>query len=522
VTLPRISLRSLLIAINLFILLLPLAGIQLMRLYESALVRQTESALIAQGAFISAFYRSIWVEMREGSTLGLEFMPGDWRPHAPTLDLAESDILAPFPDGTINAQAESDARMVGERLIPVLKDAQLVTLAGIRIVDRNGVIVASTGEDVGQNISAGEEVALALQGQTVSRLRHKNDQNESRPLDSISRTSRVRVFVASPVFAGGEIAGAVMLSRTPPSILQALYAKRWLLLQALGLILGLVLIMSLVTHRMIARPIRRLAEQAAAVAAGTELSSGNNEVVQARTTEVARLQQAIEEMATTLQARASYLSEFARHISHEFKTPLAGISGSVELLKDHAREMDPVTRDRFLTNIEQAASRLNRLTQRLLELTQAEMAASLSRDVHLDELVSELSRNLKQVNVELSPAARSSVVRTTPDALLAVLEILAENAEAHGASCVKVDVAECERESQCCVVIHFSDNGCGISPGNRDRVFEPFFTTQREQGGTGLGLAIAEALLSPCGGRLELGETRDTGAEFLITIPGRL
>ena len=56
---PRTSLRTLLIAINLVVLLLPLAGIQLMRLYESALVRQTESALIAQGAFVAAFYRSI-------------------------------------------------------------------------------------------------------------------------------------------------------------------------------------------------------------------------------------------------------------------------------------------------------------------------------------------------------------------------------------------------------------------------------------------------------------------------------
>ena len=59
---PRLSLRTVLIGINLAVLARPVAGIQVMRLYESALVRQTESALVAQAAFVAAFYRSLVLE----------------------------------------------------------------------------------------------------------------------------------------------------------------------------------------------------------------------------------------------------------------------------------------------------------------------------------------------------------------------------------------------------------------------------------------------------------------------------
>ena len=51
-----------------------------------------------------------------------------------------------------------------------------------------------------------------------------------------------------------------------------------------------------------------------------------------RTVELARLQEAIAGMATTLEQRASYLQDFSRHVSHEFKTPIAGIRGAIEVL----------------------------------------------------------------------------------------------------------------------------------------------------------------------------------------------
>ena len=121
---PRLRLRTVLIGINLVVLLLPLAGIQLMRLYESALVRQTESALIAQAAFIAAFYRSLLLEEAQATwrassheipAIDRTWVEGQWLPYPPVLDLAESSRLPPFPDGIEGKPAYPLAQVVGNR-----------------------------------------------------------------------------------------------------------------------------------------------------------------------------------------------------------------------------------------------------------------------------------------------------------------------------------------------------------------------------------------------------------------------
>ena len=62
-----------------------------------------------------------------------------------------------------------------------------------------------------------------------------------------------------------------------------------------------------------------------------------------------------------------------------------------------------------------------------------------------------------------------------------------------------------------------SDDGAGVPPGDRDRLFEPFFTSRRAEGGSGLGLPIARSLLEACGGTLELVDGVG-GATFALTL----
>ncbi|MEJ8630238.1 HAMP domain-containing sensor histidine kinase [Sphingomonas sp. I4] len=68
------------------------------------------------------------------------------------------------------------------------------------------------------------------------------------------------------------------------------------------------------------------------------------------------------------------------------------------------------------------------------------------------------------------------------------------------------------------VTVSVIDNGGGIPPGDRARIFEPFFTSRRTSGGTGLGLSIARALLAGSGGTLSLGEA-DRGTVMALTLP---
>ena len=99
-----VSLRTFLVGLSLIVLTLPIAGIQVMRIYESALVRQTESALIAQAAFIASMYRAAIIEQGTQDWSGLsraviintENQGSGWVPRPPELDLATSQILPPF------------------------------------------------------------------------------------------------------------------------------------------------------------------------------------------------------------------------------------------------------------------------------------------------------------------------------------------------------------------------------------------------------------------------------------------
>jgi len=544
-TLPKISLRSVLIGINLIVLVLPIAGIALMRLYESALVRQTESALIAQAAFVAAYYRAQardqgtqnWLELsREVAHRAALSQEDGWLPQPPQLDLADSPVLPGFPAGRLHATADAFAQEVGNRLMPVLKDAQLVTLAGIRIVDPWGVIVASTGNDVGQSIAHSEEIASALKGIPTSRLRHKQETQAPAPLDSISRTTQIRVFVASPIVMHDRLVGAVMLNRTPPSIVQAFYAKRWLLAGAFGILVVLVLLMSWLTYRLIERPITRLARAAEQIASGdvaaskslsNRLAAGGGQR-KPRTREIARLQFAIADMANVLEQRANYLQDFARHVSHEFKTPIASIRGAIEVVQDHGDSMPAQQQEKFLTNIAADAQRLHRLTERLMELTKAELVNHPTTRFDLLEAIVEATADFTHTaNFRLDRATSAPIV-TIREVLLATLEILFENAIQHHASEITVwteqglDTEPASNagatEAHKMTRIFVQDNGEGISVNNRETIFTPFFTTERHSGGTGLGLTIAQRLMQQANAAIELRD--DNGpTTFILSIP---
>ncbi|WP_244309827.1 ATP-binding protein [Sphingobium fuliginis] len=98
-------------------------------------------------------------------------------------------------------------------------------------------------------------------------------------------------------------------------------------------------------------------------------------------------------------------------------------------------------------------------------------------------------------------------------ALEAVLTTIAENARQAGASRLDIVVALQDRLAW----IDFADNGPGIPPGDRQRIFDLFFTSKREDGGTGLGLAIARSLLDAYHGELHLLPS-EQGARFRLVI----
>ena len=524
----RPRLTTILILINLAILALPLGGIAVLRIYESALIRQTESELLAQGAVIAATYGTLFGRLKARTDYGLapsyrDATPrsGPWQPRKVKLDLATDPIFPPVPDAQISDQpADPVAAALGRDIEPILRDAQFSTLAGLRVVDYRGVIVATTGSDRGRSIYLQEEVQRALSGETVSLMRQRGSQRPQPPLDSISRGTRIRVSVAVPILRDARVLGAVTLLRTPANIRQAIWGKREALAWGGGLVLLIVLGLSLLTALTISRPVRALIDQARRAARGE-----SGAVVPLRhpgTREIAELSETVAAMAKTLEERAGYIRDFAAHVSHEFKTPLTAIRGTVELLRDHAEQLTAEERERFLSMLDADAGRLDRLVRRLLELARADMVSvdPAAAPCELASLLEGLANRYRErgLRVELLLPPAPLMARINAETLDSILSSLLDNVRTHGGEAATAQIALRASHDARSVEIEVGDDGPGLSPHHAARIFEPFFTTARSAGSTGLGLSIAQRLLQAHGGRIEL-QAAHRGARFRLTLP---
>ena len=281
----------------------------------------------------------------------------------------------------------------------------------------------------------------------------------------IGRGGATLVFVASPILLNDRLVGAVVLSRAPVNIFDTLYAKRYLLLQAAVLILAVVVGIALFTSRTLVMPIQRIARGAERLASGETREFASQRPY--RVVEIARLSDSVAAMAANLQQRTVFLRDFAQHVSHEFKTPLTALGGTVEVLRDHLDEMTPAQRQHFLDNARSDVDRLNQLTLRLLELAQADIGTG-------DEVtdVLDVARSLDHATVRATSNA-SVRARIRRESLEAALTNLVTNAREHGAS--RIDIrAKTDGDN---VEVWVEDDGPGISDGNQSRIFEPFFTT---------------------------------------------
>jgi signal transduction histidine kinase len=523
--------RTLLLATYLVVLLLPVGGIGFLRLYESALIRQTEAELLAQAAVLSAAYRSAWLERASAAELAampaakLDWgvapapeSPERWRALLPQLDLADSPILPRAPDAVPAARpADPVALAVAKALAPVLANVREMTLAGIRVVDAHGIVVAATADaDLGRAMTGQEEVGQALQGAPVAVLRERAAVRGDPSWDSISRTSTLRVFVAVPVVAEGHVLGAVLVSRTPRNIGQTLYGKRYPLLALAAVLVAAVTALAWFTGYTVVRPTRQLAAMAERVASGDVRAV--QPLAAPMTREAQSLSDSIIVMARTLQARADYVRELALSVSHELKTPLTGIRGSTELLRDHLAEMSADERARFLQNILDDTARLERLVRRILELARAD-ALMPRGDEACDVAEAATAMATRQrdkgqaVSVDCGSAALPAAIDR--ESLDIVLSNLLENAQQHAGPAASVRVAARAEADR--VIVEVSDDGPGISRGNVGRIFDRFFTTARDAGGTGLGLSIARQRVAAFGGDIALLPIA-RGASFRVTL----
>jgi signal transduction histidine kinase len=160
----------------------------------------------------------------------------------------------------------------------------------------------------------------------------------------------------------------------------------------------------------------------------------------------------------------------------------------------------------LVAQIEGAAMEIQTQLEALREAARAREPRHVGR-----ARVGELGLGHPELRIEVEGEAE---VPLSPDGLRLVLGHLIDNAAAHGAAHVSVRSEAFAGE----VVLLIEDDGPGISEGNRDRVFDAFFTTRREAGGTGMGLHILRNVVEAHGGSVTL-EPGGAGARFRVSFP---
>jgi len=257
------------------------------------------------------------------------------------------------------------------------------------------------------------------------------------------------------------------------------------------------IILGFLLWRLVLKPVYTLTAHADAI------KEGRTDVPlppQFGTPEITALGQAVHEMGTTLIDREAGLRAYTNHVTHELKSPLTSLIGAAELL-DAASDED---RDKLIDTIRTSARNMETQLDALRRLAVAREPVGKG-PVQLSAVVTAMAQT-SPLPLTLNGDAALPIDET---AMTAVLGHLVGNAAAHGADSLILT------GTQSSVVIE--DNGTGIAQGNRDRVFDPFFTTRRGSGGTGMGLAIVRTMLQAVSGGIDL-EPSETGTRFRITF----
>jgi signal transduction histidine kinase len=309
----------------------------------------------------------------------------------------------------------------------------------------------------------------------------------------------------------------IVVGRTLDDVLESTEVVGGLLLVGTPLLL---LVVGAVTWRVVGRalaPVESIRTEADAISA-TELhrripSGGGRD-------EITRLAATLNRMLERLEAGQLRQRRFVSDASHELRSPVATIRQHAEVALAHSD--DSLTKD-LASVVLTEDLRLQRLVEDLLLLarTDEQLVDERRAPVDLDDLVlEEIDRHRKDAGPTIE-AGRVSAGRISGDRkqLARLTSNLIENAVRHARGSVAVSLGH-ENDQ---VVLRVDDDGTGIPPQERARVFERFVRLEpardRDSGGSGLGLAIVAEVAAAHGGAATAGDSPLGGARFQISFP---
>lgn len=206
-------------------------------------------------------------------------------------------------------------------------------------------------------------------------------------------------------------------------------------------------------------------------------------------------------------------------VSHDLRTPLAGVKAGVSSLRQRDVDWTPDERAELLATIEESADRLDELVTNLLDATRIQAGALVvdRQPVALDEVVLRALVHVPDHEVEIDVPMSLPLVDADPVLLERVVDNVVDNARRFRPADTAIEVSAQQAGDE--VELRVADHGPGVTASDQARMFEPFQRLgDRSQGGTGLGLAIARGFCDAMGARIDPLSTAGGGLTMRITL----
>lgn len=226
---------------------------------------------------------------------------------------------------------------------------------------------------------------------------------------------------------------------------------------------------------------------------------------------------------TELSAANKELEQFTSIVSHDLQEPLRTIKSFLKLLEQKISKKDFTDLDTYIGKSVRAADRMRSLIQSLLEYSQLDKAAPANEEVNTCDMINEalhaLDHQVTKTGASIDVNCACDTVIGDKVQLQQVIQNLVSNALKFTDGKAPVIKIECA-EDELFYKFAISDNGIGISPEDKTKVFEIFrrLHTKKEYPGTGIGLAICKKIVDKHGGSIWLDSLPGKGTIFYFTL----
>ncbi|WP_379128315.1 sensor histidine kinase [Paenibacillus sp. sgz500958] len=243
--------------------------------------------------------------------------------------------------------------------------------------------------------------------------------------------------------------------------------------------------------------------------------------IAAKDEEQRKLQLAVQKLQALEQQQKQYIG----NISHEFKTPLTSIKAYVDLLNMY--DDDPKLLKDAKVSIAKETQRLYEMVEKVLQLTALERYdfESQAEVLEVAEILRDISGRMKgkaeRFGITLTLDVHPAHIWADKESLMHIFINLLDNAIKYNVPNGSVHIRSEVREGK--VWITILDSGIGIPDEAREKIFEPFYTVNRDRsrqsGGTGLGLSLVRNLVEKQNGDIILLEPEGKGSAFQLSFP---